>query len=66
MSLKEKILKAKNEARCINCKHFEFLDSKVPYCNKSDKLILEMHIDIVRKCNNFNKREKEGIKDESN
>ena len=58
MSLKEKILKAKNEARCINCKHFELLDSKVPYCNKSDKLILEMHIDIVRKCNNFNKREK--------
>ena len=28
-----------------------------------DKLILEMYIDIVRKCNNFNKREKEGIKE---
>ena len=64
MSLKEKVLKTRNEAKCINCKNFEFLNDEVPYCNKSDKLILEMHIDTVRKCNNFEKREKEGVKDE--
>lgn len=53
MSLKEKILENKKEARCINCINFEMLDSKIPYCSKTDKLIIDTHIDIVRKCNNF-------------
>lgn len=56
MSLKDKVLKTRNEARCINCEHFELLDNKVAYCNKSDKLILEMHVDVVRKCDNFTKK----------
>ena len=53
MSLKDKILQRQTEARCINCENFEIINGKVPYCNKTDKLILEMHVDVVRKCSNF-------------
>ena len=53
MSLKDKILQREKEARCINCENFEIINGEVPYCNKTDKLILEMHVDIIRKCSNF-------------
>lgn len=57
MSLKEKILENLRQARCVNCSNFEILENKIPYCKKSDKLILEMHIDVFRKCDNFDLKE---------
>ena len=55
MSLKEKLLQKDNSSKCINCKYYERLQvhKKPSYCNATDKLILEQHIDVIRKCDNF-------------
>ena len=57
MSLKEKILKNSKQVKCINCSNYELLNNVVSYCNKSDKLILAMQIDVIRKCDNFELKE---------
>ena len=57
MSLKEKILENSKQVKCINCSNYELLKNDVSYCNKSDKLILPMHIDVIRKCDNFELKE---------
>ena len=55
MTLKEKILKKDTSCKCLNCKYYERLEAyqKPSYCNATDKLILEMHIDVVRQCEKF-------------
>ena len=57
MSLKEKILENSKQVKCINCSSYELLKNDVSYCNKSDKLILPMYIDAIRKCDNFKLKE---------
>ena len=57
MSLKEKILENSKQVKCINCSSYELLKNDVSYCNKSDKLILPMYIDAIRKCDNFELKE---------
>lgn len=64
MSLKEKILESKNDIKCCNCKHHETIEifRGTDYCNISDKLILPMHVDCIRNCENF--EEGEYLKDD--
>lgn len=57
MNLKEILLQNKKEARCSNCIYFEMVNDRTPYCNAHDKLILEMHIDVKRLCDDFELRE---------
>lgn len=56
MNLKYRLLQNKEEARCKDCKYFEIVNDKTPYCNAHDKLILEMHIDVKRICNDYDWR----------
>ena len=55
MSLKDIILEKGKETRCINCKYHEKLDTKYKpdYCSKHDKLILPMHLEVKRICEDF-------------
>lgn len=53
MTLKDKIINIEKNICCKDCKNFELLKEKIPYCKNSDKLILEHQIKIARKCEYF-------------
>lgn len=58
MSLKDRIIENEYKRCCINCNNYERLNTKnnPSYCKKTDKLILEMHIDCIRICENFERK----------
>lgn len=50
MTLKDKILESDNSQKmCLNCKCFELIGKRnTPYCNKTDKLLLNEFLDSNR------------------